>query len=815
MEEKKIHNQKQNQHEESFDIGLIIFKIIKYWYLIVISVALALVIAQFVIKFQQPKYRVKATLLIKDEMNDLFLQTAQLNTKRNLKNEIGILSSFEMAEKTINNLDFYVSYFKQGRVRLTELYHNTPFLVNFDTNHLQLINTPIDVIILNENEISFSYEITEESKLYNYKTEQAINTKDNDHQMVTKQIKFNEPYIDKYFSFIVTANNDYSIRNFIQKNYKFQFNTIRSLIQDYKGVNISQTSSDASIIELSLISPTADKAIAYINKMCDIYLQTDLEKLNQKSKKTIQFIDYQLSELQDSIGIIQKELQNIRSDNLFDISAEAANASQKLEALKESKAQMVVQKRYYDYLETYLNKESGEITDIITPTAIGIQDQMLNTAVSEFNKLVFELQSSRSMTSPSNPKFKALEDRVLLAKNGLKEMLNNLKNINSIGINDIDKRITAIQNEINKFPFAEGLLKNVERDYSVNDQVYTYLKQKRAEAAITLASNTSNHRVIDYARFGQKVSPKANLILMGALTAGLLLPVLLILLLDKLNTKIINRGDIETATNVPIIGFIVHNTKQNDEIGVLNRPNSNVAESFRAIRTNLQYFHTDPDHKSIAITSTVSGEGKTFCSISLASIYALSGNKTVLLSSDLRKPKVFNIFEIENAKIGLSSYLIGKNTIDDIIFKSTSETLDIIPSGPVPPNPTELLERPAMKALMDELHKRYDYIIIDTSPVGLVADALNIMKLVDTTLFIIRQNYSNKSSVVMLNDIVTMTKQENIGIVINDVNVEKRGYGYGYGKYSYGYGYGYGYGTYYSDEKNKNRKKSIFRRIFG
>ncbi|MDT8309145.1 MAG: CpsD/CapB family tyrosine-protein kinase, partial [Bacteroidales bacterium] len=212
---------------------------------------------------------------------------------------------------------------------------------------------------------------------------------------------------------------------------------------------------------------------------------------------------------------------------------------------------------------------------------------------------------------------------------------------------------------------------------------------------------------------------------------------------------------------------------------------------------------------------TVSGEGKTFCSISLASIYALSGNKTVLLSSDLRKPKVFNIFEIENAKIGLSSYLIGKNTIDDIIFKSESETLDIIPSGSVPPNPTELLERPAMKTLMDELHKRYDYIIIDTSPVGLVADALNIMKLVDTTLFIIRQNYSNKSSVVMLNDIVTMTKQENIGIVINDVNVEKRGYGYGYGKYSYGYGYGYGYGTYYSDEKNKNRKKSIFRRIFG
>jgi tyrosine-protein kinase Etk/Wzc len=387
----------------------------------------------------------------------------------------------------------------------------------------------------------------------------------------------------------------------------------------------------------------------------------------------------------------------------------------------------------------------------------------------------------------------------------LNENVRNIVQVSKISQKELDRRLSEIQSEVGSLPETERQLLNIQRKFNVNDRIYTFLLEKRAEAAISKASNIPSNSILDRARKASMVYPKPSMNFTIAFLIGLLLPVLIILIRDYFDDKIHSRADIESLTDVPILGVISHSTEKYNTI-VISRPKSIIAETFRSLRTNLQFIAAEKDKRVFTITSTLSGEGKTFTAINMASIFALSGKKTLLLSCDLRKPKLYDDFNLNNEK-GMTTYLVGRCSVNDIVQSSGYEFLDIVTSGPVPPNPSELLESKRMNELMEEMRQEYDFIVIDSPPVGLVTDAVFLMKQSDANIYVVRQNYSSKHAMSTLNDLVRSTGLKNITIAVNDVDFTDRAYGRtGYG-YGYGYGYGNEYGYYYGGE-NEGKKKS-------
>jgi capsular exopolysaccharide synthesis family protein len=453
---------------------------------------------------------------------------------------------------------------------------------------------------------------------------------------------------------------------------------------------------------------------------------------------------------------------------------------------------------------------------IVAPSTMGIEDPLLGKLVEELIKSTSERDKLKLTTTASNPILEAWETKIDNLKKTLAENIKNIVSMSNISIKEIDKRTDLVLTELNKLPATEKNLINIERKFKVNDQIYTFLLQKRAESAISKASNVPDNKIIDKAKTAVKVYPKTTLNYVIAFILGLLIPLIYLFVKDFLNNTIIEKADIEKITSFPIIGHTLHNDKESNTV-VLDSPKSSIAESFRSVRTNLQFIAKGAEKQTIMVTSTMVSEGKTFVSINLASIYALYGKKVLLMGFDLRKPKIYQDFSLTNNE-GISSYLIGKSTLENIIQKSYVPNLDIIMAGPIPPNPTELIASEKNDELFAKLKEMYDYIIIDTPPVGLITDAYLLMKYADANVYVTRQNFTNKK---VFASIIGDIQKRNIGkfnILVNDIRLDLNstsygygsGYGYGYG-YGSGYGYGYGYG-YYSDDNAKVNNKSFLKR---
>lgn len=372
---------------------------------------------------------------------------------------------------------------------------------------------------------------------------------------------------------------------------------------------------------------------------------------------------------------------------------------------------------------------------------------------------------------------------------------NGIENIR-ISIVESDKKIKDIELEINRLPSTERKFISIQRKFDLNNTVYTFLLEKRAESGIARASNVSDNRIIDIASpfRATMVKPKSKSNYLFAFMLGLMLPMMLILIVDYLNDKVIDKKDIEKKTRVPVIGYINHH-KGKSEIPTIEKPGSSISESFRAIRTAMKYFSKKDKIPVIAISSTISSEGKTFIAINLAVVTAMLGKKILLIGLDLRKPRINKVFEFEESP-GMSSYLSGNCTFSEIIKKTQIDNLFYAPSGPVPPNPAELIETEYMKTFMETVQKEFDYIIIDTPPVAIVTDALLLSQYVDVNLFIVRQRYTSRNTIDMIEELYQYGKLKNMAIILNDISLSGYyGYGMRYG-YTMGYGYAYGYNYY-------------------
>ncbi|MGQ9847279.1 MAG: polysaccharide biosynthesis tyrosine autokinase [Bacteroidales bacterium] len=807
-----IIQQEQIQRNENIDIQKFFVKILSNWYWFALTVFIAISIAYFINRYSDPVFKQSAYVMIQDKENTLsggienILEEQGIirrTRKKVVENEIAVLKSYKLIHEAIKQLpEFNINYYSVGRIRTVEQYKNCPFTVITDTSKNNLTGIPIYVKLSNNNEYFLQID------------------KD---KVLNKKMKFGQWYNSQQFSFCILLNENIDVNtiNENQRQYFFVINNISDLVKQYHNkITISTTDKKSTVIELSTNGLVPKKEVDFINKLLDVYILNGLSEKNQIAQNTINFIDEQLLEISDSLQVNENNLKNFRqSNNLIDISKEGNALYERLTDIQKQKSNLLVKKSYLEYLQKYLNSNT-DLNQIVIPSSLGIDDPALMELIKQLISLYQEKNNFLITATEKNPAYEAVMNKIAQTKKLLIENNAMLLRSTEISLEEIDQNIAKIEEGFKQLPSTEKELINIQRKYKLNDQIYTYLLTKRAEAGIAKASNIPDNKILDYASLDTtiQIAPKYSLNYFIAIVIGILLPLIILVLIDFFNTTINDLSEIESKIKIPIIGLIGHNYKNIDFV-VFQSPKSTIAESFRTVRTNLQYLHLDKELKShvIAITSTISEEGKTFCAINIASAHALLGKKTVILGLDLRRPRIHETINVSNV-VGISTYLLGNSSLDDIIIQTNQEHLYFMPTGPVPPNPAELLESKKMQELISTLRNMFEVIVIDTPPVALVTDALLISRYADTNIFVIRQHYSKKNAIGFLNTINKSYGHTFLTLLINDVKINSynaKGYSY-YGLYGYGYSYGYGYyhkNTGYYDDEDEYLPKFTIRKL--
>ncbi|NLV20296.1 MAG: polysaccharide biosynthesis tyrosine autokinase [Bacteroidetes bacterium] len=780
-------------YDEVIDFKRYFSLFISNWYWFAGALFIALSIAYGINRWSEDVFTVSAILLIEDEQYGSNLSGVEqfipgggiFKGQQNLKNEMGILKSFSLNYKVMEQLpEFWVTYTGVGRRGIAESrqYKNTPFKVIFNSLEEQIKGQKIDIKILSDNK---------------YKIKVG--------EVIEKEMNFGEQFITDSYDFKIIKQGNYKFDENESNKFYFWFNSLENLTNDYRRkLNVVPIEEEASLVSLTTSGFNAGQETEYLNKLMDVYIEMGLELKNETADNTIEFINEQLGFISDSLRLVENNLENFRLKyELLDLGTEATLLQSRLERYENEKYIIDFEKRYYEYLLDYIESKN-ESAEIISPSLVGINNQNLSRLVNDLVELQQQKKQISFNLKDDLPAVGLIDNQISDARITLKEnVLNSLRNTTKL-LDDAKIRIEEVEKGIQKLPGTERQLLNIQRKFDLNNTVYNYLMEKRAEAGIAKASNIADNRIIDSAESfnSSRIKPKERHNYLIAFILGLFIPTGLLIFFDLLNNKIIDRRDIEKATDIPILGFIGHSDLKSD-IPVIDKPGSTIAESFRSIRTRLKFFSNNDTSKVIAITSTVSGEGKTFISVNTASIIAMLGKKVLLIGLDLRKPKLHKLLGISN-NIGLTSYLIGETGYEGIVFNTKIANLFFTPSGKIPPNPAELIESERMVDFFKRARKQYDYIIVDTPPVAIVTDTLLLTPYVDINLFVVRQRYSSKNTIDLINDLEEQGGLKNIGILINDISISGYyGYGLRYGNtmgYRGYYGYDlygeYGYRTY-------------------
>jgi capsular exopolysaccharide synthesis family protein len=774
--------------EDNLDIKRYLSMFISNWYWFAGALFISMSIAYGINRYSEKIYTVSSTLLIKDDQFDRGNSNLGsvipggdiFKSQQNLKNEIGILKSFSLNDSVMKKMDdFHVIYAGVGKRGIVEsrLYKSSPFKVIYDSLKLEPKGRKVEIEILSDKEYNITLDGEKNSKV---------------------KMLFGKNFIKQGFDFTIVPRIPGAdiFSNYSSNSYYFYFTDPESLAAEYSGkLSVAPIEKEASLVTLSVSGFVLEQEADYLNKLMQVYIDYGLENKNRTATSTIKFIDKQLAQISDSLTRAEENLEKFRLANKFlNLSLEGTRIQSKLERLENEKASFDLQFQYYKYLAEYIdNKKADE--EIISPSVMGITDAVLLRLVNELSTIQKEREKLGLNFEANQPALNLIDKQTEETKEALKENIKNGMAGLSLLISESESKIALVNTEINKLPTTERKLINIQRQYDLNNTVYTYLLEKRAESGIARASNVSDNRIIDYASIFSSglIKPKTRYNNIIALILGFALPIVSLVLIDYFNDKVIDKRDVERRTKVPVIGYISH-IEGKSEIPVVEKPGSSFAESFRSVRTSIKYFIKENEKPVIAVSSTISSEGKTFVSINLAAIIAMLGKKVLLIGLDLRKPRIDKAFKFDSSP-GMSAYLSGNCTYEEVIKPTQISNLFYAPAGTVPPNPAELIETEEMKKFIDRAKEEFDYIIIDTPPVAIVTDTLLLAPYVDLNLFIVRQRYSSRNTLDLIEQLNRDGKLKHLAIIINDINIS--GY-YGYGmRYGYALGYGYSYGYNY------------------
>ncbi len=777
MEEQQIINSNKS---ELWNLSLkdLFYKYVRFLPLFLLSVAIALFLAFAYLRYTTRIYSATGSMLIKndqpsnrsDKIEDIL--EGGSNRGQNIQNEIEVLKSRPLMERVVKKLNLEFSYIAKGKIKDYNIYKQGTFIAESfeiaDSNSSFSLN--IKFINDHEFRVDNGASTIEIGQLFR-----------NVHG-VFRLVKHSQPI----------GGTEYTV------TWQPTVNVAGGLAG---GVRVQPKTPGTSILSISLQSTNAQMAADIVNYLMIEYDSMTVEQNNYSNNQMLDFIKERLDSINREYDAQQmKFLKYKQANDLFDVDKQLTEYFSKYSDADKNAEVQQFKVNIADEIDAYIKDKKNQYSTT-TPSALLLEDATLNDLVGLYNKTQLERKALLDAdVPPANPLVKSAEGQIEAIRGKLLENLNNIRLSLHSSINILKTKSQAEQSKFESLPFKLKEYVEMERQISTKLVLKNLLEQKKEEIAIQKAAITSNSKVLDMAGASTvPVAPNKRTIQIIAILVGLGLPALLIFIGEVLNDKISTRFDIERLTQAPILGEIGHSFADNTLI-VNKTSRTMVAEQFRIIRSNLQYVVNKPDKSVILVTSSFSGEGKSFISTNMAAVLALAGKKTLILEFDIRKPKVLSGLHISR-RPGITNYLMGKATLEELITPVPEhDNLFVLACGPIPPNPSEMLLDEKVTELFELVGRRFEVIVIDTAPVGMVSDALTLSKFADCTMYLVRQGHTFKKQIALIDELYRESKLPKVSIVINDVK-NKPGYGYyGYGRYGYGYGYGYG-SSYYEEEK--------------
>jgi len=779
------HNPGVPPQEEEIDFREELNKYLRYWPWFVIGVILCVFAGILYLKFSTAQYSTTASIIIKDEKSKspaggmaAFADMGFMGGMgtESIENEIGILKSKTLMTQAVKALNLNITYFKEGTLKTNEVYSSTPFQVNL----LQLDEEQLADRLKEELGNSFKIIPVSEEKF------QLINTATEE----TMEAKFGAP-VNIGFADITVEETGIELEAGKDNSIEVHFNTLSSVVGKYReAVQVNLTDKNSSLLELSLVDPVKEKAQDILDQLILEYNRQAIEDKNLVATNTAKFIDERLSIINQELDSVEVGKEEFKEANqLTNIEAESEifieNASEYRKRQQEVGTQLELANAMINYLQT------GSNSDLL-PANLGIEETGVNEVIKEYNSLVLERNRILSGSTRKNPVVIRLDSQIEQMRANVMQSLQRMRSNLQIAQEDLDRQAAAIGSQISAVPAKERKYRGIERQQNIKEALYLFLLQKREENSLSLAVTAPKAKIVDRAYSANApVSPKSKIILLAALIIGLLIPFLIIYLRNLLNNKVTERADLEKVTKeIPIVGEIPRIVKKESDLIKVN-DRSVLAEAFRIMATNLQYLlvNTSKKEKGIKlfVTSTVKGEGKTFVATNLGLTFANMKKKVVVVGGDLRNPQLQRYETGAQEFTGVSDYLYNPSLkMEDIINSSKIHpNLDILASGNIPPNPSELLRSKRMGELLSELEMIYDYIVVDTAPAMLVADTFLINQYADLTIYVTRAGYTEKRLLDFAVDAKKEGKLHDVSFVLNDVEMANFGYG---NKYGYAYG---------------------------
>lgn len=806
------NNNGSNKQEEEIDIKKIIYLLLRQWHWLLLFGFMGLVTAFVYNKLTKSKFSISTTVLVPEkskgiDMNSLFAG-ALSQENNNIFNQIEIIKSYYTINQTLLNLNWRTSWYRKDFLIWRGVYDQEPFDVQESPGFLNPKGIPVFITPTNNDK----YTIYAKGKT-------IVNNKYTSFEF-NAEAQFDKPFANDFFNFTLLKKvNSTQTPN---GSYYFVFNDLNNATRTYQGkLNAILKDKNSDIILCTIQGEEPLKEVEFLNELIKVYIEGKMDIQNEAQRRSLDFINSQLTGISDSLLNASNKFTDFRSKNkIIDLGAEGTLVMGSLKELESEGAKNKMQLDYFHDLLNYLNN-TNDLKQLVSPSVVGIQDVTLNSLVLKLSGLYNRRQIVSFSAKENNPTLVLIDKEIDQTRTQLNENLRNLIDNATRLMNSQKDRQESISFQLNKLPQKEQQMINIQRQFDLTNEIYTFLLQKRAETNISLASSIPDVQVIDIARpeTVTTIGLSSKMILIIGFILGLMLPLAFILLINFFDDRIRTQEDVENHTELPILGNVMHNPIQSD-MAVFENPKSNIAESFRALRTNLQFMLPGSEGKIVSIHSTNPGEGKSFGSVNLATILAMNNWKVLIIGGDLRKPRLHKIFNLTNDH-GLSTYLIGYDTAEKIVFPTQIPNLSVMPSGPIPPNPAEILGKPEMKSLLEKLRTQFDFIIIDNAPVGLVTDGIIVSFLCDLNIFILRYGVSHKHQLEMINQFAAKKTIENIALVINDIKTNAFGYTY----YKY-YQYEAYQKTYYTDEdqglktrrvrKTRNGKEmgSLISRLF-
>jgi capsular exopolysaccharide synthesis family protein len=771
---------KKEEHAGELNLEKFYNTLMSYKWLILTVMLLSTMLMSISLYFKPSIYSSSTLLEVKSNPKattpgDVLMGALSFGQDGKVGKEVEVFKTFFINEKAINKVKLQTQFYEKDGYRDIEIYKNIPIKIG----DIKVFNKRIfdKKIILTPHGESFSLSIDNSfiDYLMKYIKPESYIALDN------KKYFFNEEIHNSYFELIINKESN------LTQPIKFVIHEDnRKIYRDIVTENLSvqQVGSNVPLIKITYEDTIPQRATEYITALTSGFIEESIKSKNEQNNRVVTFINERLDSIRKTLKDSENKLEMYKTKNdIIEPSIQAKRYIEKLSELEIQLSENLLKQKLVNNLSIFVNKNSK--LDAIAPSLMELNDKPTLDLIVSYQNLEIKISNLKTELTEEHPEIITAKRQMYHLKKKIRSNIQNLKRLLSQKHTSLEQEKRSYEEKIKSLPTEEKNLVNINRDYKVSATMYDYLLKKKSESELLIAATTSDYKIIEKAHNNEEpIKPKRAILMVAAPLMGLLLGVVLAVILKSLNNKITNKKELEELTDLPLLGIIPLHKNKKAKLEVYKDLNSEFTESYRSLRSNLPAKRDDGLANTILITSTVANEGKTTLTANLASVFQMAGYKSIILNLDLRKPTLHGYFDLDNSK-GMSTYLSGKDSIHDIIYSTRYPDLHVIPSGPIPDNPSELILSHKFNRLLEILKTRYDYILIDSAPVGLVSDTIHLMKFTDINIVLFKENNAEASYVEAIHNIIEKSNIKNVGIVLNQSTSKAKSYGYGYG---YGYG---------------------------